>query len=240
MKKIVSLFVLAGLTATAAQAAPSYLTRDTKGGYNVTYDYNDKAKTGWYVGGRAELSLLNWTNEYNSEAPTVNDEFKEEDYSLEPVFGGAMFGGFKFNYFWRAELEAGLIGQYSDKDDGFEFKMTVPYVTANIYRDFVNGLYVGAGLGVAVPKTELDFAGFESGDRTERDVSLMGALMLGYTYELDYNLVLDLRYRLAGFNGTKQTRVFNEAAPALYGYDLEVDTGLILDNSFSIGIRYEF
>ena len=86
----------------------------------------------------------------------------------------------------------------------------------------------------------MDFAGFESGDRTERDVSLMGALMLGYTYELDYNLVLDLRYRLAGFNGTKQTRAFNETYVGLAGYDLEVDTGLILDNSFSIGIRYEF
>ena len=58
MKKIVSLAVLAALT-TPAIAAPSYLSRTKDGGYNVTYDYNDKAKSGWYIGGRAELSFLN-------------------------------------------------------------------------------------------------------------------------------------------------------------------------------------
>ena len=45
MKRLVSLAVLLGLT-MPAMAAPSYLTRDGQGGYVVTYDYTDKAKTG--------------------------------------------------------------------------------------------------------------------------------------------------------------------------------------------------
>lgn len=65
--------------------------------------------------------------------------------------------------------------------------------------------------------------------------------MLGYTQELDDNLVLDIRYRLAGFTGTKHKRNFEYGAAAVYygGY-LENKIGLILDNSISVGIRYEF
>ena len=65
MKKIVSLAVLLTF-ATPAVAAPSYLTRDNDGGYRVTYDYTDKAKTGWYVGARADLNFWTWKNNYSS------------------------------------------------------------------------------------------------------------------------------------------------------------------------------
>ncbi|MBQ1997105.1 MAG: hypothetical protein II238_01510, partial [Alphaproteobacteria bacterium] len=64
MKRIVSLAVLAVLTTTVADAAPSYIKRDAHGGYGVTYDYTDKAKNGWYVGGHVALNLTNWENEY--------------------------------------------------------------------------------------------------------------------------------------------------------------------------------
>ena len=153
MKKIVSLAVLAALGVSAADAAPSYLTRSKDGGYNVTYNYNDKAKTGWYVGGRASLSLMNWENESSTNAPDSED-LKDESFT-EGVFGGSLFAGHTFNYFWRAEVEAGLIGQYEEEELNTTFKLTVPYVMANGYYDFANGLYVGAGLGVAVPKTDL-------------------------------------------------------------------------------------
>lgn len=233
MKKLVSVMVLTAL-ATPAIAAPSHITRNSSGGYDVTYNYTDKAKTGWYVGGRAALSLLNWENEYSSNDPAANSDYDNDEYSFESVFGGSVFAGRTFNYFWRAEVEAGLIGQFDDKDDGFEFQLTVPYVLANGYYDFSNGLYVGAGLGVAMPKTELDGAAFESGDRSKTAVSPMGALMFGFTHKLDYNLVLDLRYRLAAFGGTDHERMLDN------GYKFKNEIGLILDNSVSLGIRYEF
>lgn len=241
MKKLVSVMVLTAL-ATPAIAAPSHITRNSSGGYDVTYNYTDKAKTGWYVGGRAALSLLNWENEYST-SPEIGIGDNTEDFS-ETVFGGSVFGGYTFNYFWRAEVEAGLIGQYEDKDAGYEFKLTVPYVLANGYYDFSNGLYVGAGLGVAMPKTELDDDAFKSGDRSKTTVSPMGALMFGYTHKLDYNLVLDLRYRLAAFGGTDHERSFENGAfvgsTDLTGVKFKNEIGLILDNSVSLGIRYEF
>ena len=242
MKKLVSFAALVGLSVGVADAAPSYLTRTSDAGYKVTYDYTDKAKTGWYVGGRASLSLLNWENEYSTE-PEIGVGENTEDFT-ETVFGGNVFVGRTFKYFWRAELEGGLIGQYSDSDAGYDFKLTVPYLIANGYYDFANGFYVGAGLGIAMPKTELGDDEFVSDDRSERNVSPMGAVMLGYTHKLDYNLVLDIRYRLAGFSGTEHERTWGGDAiingVGVAGYKLKNDIGLILDNSFSVGIRYEF
>ena len=241
MKKIVSLAVLAALTTTVADAAPSYIKRDANGGYGVTYDYTDKAKNGWYVGGRAELSFLNFdVDSVTTRRADPAGVFEGvEEYSLETLFGGSLFAGKTFKYFWRAELEAGLIGQLEDKGDGLDFKMTVPYVMANGYYDFVNGLYVGAGVGIAVPKTELQGAFFNGGDNSKRSVSPMLGVMLGYTYELDYNLTLDIRYRLAGLMGNEIERTF-EYKEDNNTYDISSDTGLILDNSLSIGIRYNF
>jgi hypothetical protein len=242
MKKIVSLVAVMGLSMGVADAAPSYLTRTSDAGYRVTYDYTDKAKTGWYVGGRASLSLLNWENEYSTE-PEIGVGDSTEDFS-EVVYGGNVFVGRTFKYFWRAEVEAGLIGQYDDADQGYSFKLTVPYLVANGYYDFANGFYAGAGLGIALPKTELDDDMFVSGGRSERSVSPMGALMFGYTHKLDYNLVLDVRYRLAGFMGTEHKRVWADGAVLngedVAGYTFKNDIGLMLDNSFSVGVRYEF
>lgn len=238
MKKIVSLAVLGALTATVADAAPSYIRRTQDGNYNVTYDYNDKAKTGWYVGGRASLSLVNWENEYSTEAPNALELDDKESFT-EVVFGGGAFVGRTFNYFWRAELEGGLIGQYEHDDVGTTFKLTVPYLMANGYYDFANGLYVGAGLGLALPKVSWQGAFFYGGDDTERSVSPMLGLMAGYSYRLDYNLTLDLRYRLAMLWGPDHERSF------VYAYDngeygIRNEIGLILDNSFSLGVRYQF
>lgn len=233
MKRIVSLAVLATMATTVADAAPSYIKRDGRGGYDVTYDYTDKAKNGWYVGGRVGLNLMNWENKYDTEWGGAGTEFNSDKYS-EVVFGGDLFVGKTFKYFWRAELEAGLLGQYEDKDLAYAFKLTVPYVMANGYYDFVNGMYIGAGLGVAVPTTELDGAVFDTGDRKNATVSPMAGIMIGYTHELDYNLTFDIRYRLAGLFGGEQERTL------LGGEAFSNDIGLILDNSISFGIRYDF
>ncbi len=238
MKKILSVFVVLGLAVAAADAAPSHLRRNSAGGYEVTYNYTDKAKTGWYITGRAELSLLNWKNEYTTTGVPADESADSDKYSFEPVFGGSLAGGFHFNYFWRAELELGYIGSFTDKDNGVEFTLSAPYAMANLYYDFVNGFYVGAGLGAALATTKVDAAGFVAGDRTERDISPMGGVMLGYSHKLDNNLVLDLRYRLAGFMGTEQTRVYIDELSK--SHDFTNDIGLILDNSVSVGLRYEF
>lgn len=238
MKKLVSLVVLLGLT-TAANAAPSYVQRDNRGGYNVTYDYTDKAKTGWYITGRAEVSFLNWKNKYSTDAGfAAVDQYKSDEYSFEPVFGGSLAGGYHFGYFWRGEVESGYIGYFNDKDSASEFTMSIPYLTANAYYDFLSGLYVGGGLGMAVPTMTIDSVFFDGSDRKKTSIVPMVALMFGYTQKLDDNLVLDIRYRLAGMTGMKQKFDFQTTDETNHWFQNKIDT--ILDNSISVGIRYEF
>ncbi|MBR2286343.1 MAG: porin family protein [Alphaproteobacteria bacterium] len=238
MKKLVSIIALCAVVTPAFSATkaarPSQLTRNAKGGYDVTYSYTDKAKSGWYGAVRAELSFLNWENKYSSDIP-LNASENHDKYSFEPLFAADLAFGKRINYFWRAEVEAGYISEFTDEDEGYAFKMSVPYLVANGYYDFDNGLYLGAGVGIALPTTTLDSIAFtDAGNRKETDVSPMLGLMAGYSYKLDDNIVLDLRYRIAGFYGTSQEREFN----ATHYFKNKID--LVLDNSISIGIRYEF
>lgn len=244
MKRFVSLFVLATMTMPAfgAPAVPSHIKRSADGGYDVTYSYQDKVKTGWYVAARAELSFLNWKNEYSSSDPKIPG-FSDK-YSFKPVFGGSLAAGHTFGYFWRGEVEGGYMGYFDDKGDGAEFSLSVPYLMVNGYYDFTTGFYLGAGLGAAAPITKMDayvvhnntgaVLKMQGGDRTKTSVSPMAGLMAGYSHKLDDSLVLDLRYRLAMLSGGKHSRDLNN------GYDFENKIGLILDNSISLGIRYEF
>lgn len=248
MKKLVSLVALVGLTATSAMAAaPVRVKRNVavdNSMRNVAAGRSVRSNGTWYMGGRLDLNLLSWDNEYSTQ-PEVGVADPKESFA-EMLLGGNVFVGHKFNSVWRAELEAGMISQFEDSDDGFGFKMSVPYVMANGYYDFSNGWYVGAGLGVAFPETQLDNHQFVSGTRSERAVSPMLGLMGGWSYRMSYNMLLDLRYRMAFMWGTDQERVFKDGTVVegsgtdLSGVAFKNSIGMILDNSFSIGLRYEF
>lgn len=257
MKKNVLLFVCGALLVSMFGAdAASYVVRDQDGKYHALRTVSSsvpcakktcksakvdtvaeserESDTGnWYLGGRVEANFLSWKNEYTSSQANVNVLYDHDDYSFEPVIGGDIFLGYAFNESWRLDVEAGIIGSFEDADGGYGFKMTVPYVTLNGYRDFSNGLYVGLGAGVALPKTELS-GGFYPENRTKRESSLMGALMLGWSNRLSEDMVLDLRYRLGVFDGTTHSRVLNSGAL------FENEIGMVLDNSVSVGLRYEF
>lgn len=248
MKKLVSVIALCAVVTPAFSATkaarPSYLSRNSNGGYDVTYKYTDKEKSGWYASLRAELALLNWENKYSSDVPSLAGGSSDK-YSFEALFAPNFAFGKRFNYFWRAEVEAGYITKFTDEDEGYKFTLSVPYLMANGYYDFSNGLYLGAGVGVAFPMTELIDDAFVSGGGKETGVSPMGALMVGFAHTLDDNIVLDVRYRLGGFWGTEQKRTWTAGTtlPELgdvSGKYLENKIGLILDNSISVGIRYEF
>lgn len=231
MKKVLGYAFMGIMATVAANAAPSYIQRTGAGAYNVTYDYTDKAKSGWYIGGHLSLNMMNWENEYSH---TELGDKDSDKYSFEALFGGDVFFGYSFDAFWRGEVEAGMLGVFEDKDHQNTFKLTVPYLMFNGYYDFLNGLYVGAGAGIALPTTELDGDYFVGGDRKESRVSPIVGVMLGYSHKLDYNLTLDIRYRLAGLMGTEHKRIDT------YGYEFKNEIGLILDNSVSVGLKYNF
>lgn len=244
MKRLVSLSAVMAFIAMPAFAAPrnatpSHITKDGNGGYDVTYNYKDKAKTGWYLTGRAELSFLNFKNKYSSASEFAADESHSEDkYSFEPVFGGSLAAGKKINYFWRAELEAGYLGFFEDEDEVAKFSISMPYLMVSGYYDFTNGLYVGAGLGASLAQYKISGDYFRGYDKDKTTFAPMAGLMFGWTHQLDDNLVVDLRYRLAGMTEAELKLYFQDTADQTYWFKSK--TGMILDNSVSFGIRYEF
>ena len=201
--------------------------------------YANNDKSGGYITGRIDLSFLTFTNKYSSNFPGVNPEFDKDTYSFEPVLGADLAVGYYFSPTWRGDIEFGYIGRFVDSDDNFNYKLSVPYLMANLYYDFDCGLYVGAGLGAAIPSISFDLASLDNGNNNKGNTfGFIGAFDLGYTYRLDTSVLLDLRYRLAGITGVEHTRNF--MASDSKTYYVGVDTGFIIDNSISFGIRYEF
>lgn len=229
MKKFAFVFLLSFFTVSHAEAVQDYLIGDNRRVY--------EEKTGWYMGFRAEMNTLSWENIYNSDWVGYSGSDK---YSSERVFGGSFTVGKSFSYFWRGEAEAGYISTFTDKDAGFEFNFSTPYLLGNILHDFNNGLYLGASLGAAFPKTVWDSDNFLPGTRTKTSISPMAGLIFGLSHRLDYRFILDLRYRLAGFYGTKHLRYMEDNATPANRYYFESKIGLVLDNQISVGLRYEF
>ena len=238
IKGLTSVFLMAGTVAFSASAAPSYLIRDkdvdSSYAYNVKYDYKDKPKNGLYITGRVDMNMLSWENNYTSDDVVNNGSDK---YSMETIFGGNFAAGKRFNYFWRWEIEAGYLGEFSDADATAKFTLEVPYAIANMMYDFTGGIYLGAGVGLAMPTTTWDGDLWIYNDnRTQQSISPMGAFMIGYSAKLDDNFVLDLRYRLAGFKGTTHNLMYETNQI----FNFQNDIGMILDSSVSVGLRYEF
>lgn len=201
----------------------------------------------WYVGGRVGLHLLSWKNKYSG-TPTnflFDKSADHDDYSFEPVFGGNIFAGYRFTPNWRGDIEFGYLTQFTDSDNGFSFKLSTPYLTANAYYDFEGGIYVGLGAGMAFPRATMDNEFFAPEYESETKLSVTGAAMLGYSYNVSESVALDFRYRLAGFYGPKWVRHmvspndFHDANNVEL-QSLETKVGLVIDNSFSFGLRYEF
>ncbi len=208
---------------------------------------SSKLAIGPYVGGRLGVNLWSWENKYKATPASAiaDSDADHDDYLFEPVFGGALFAGFHIDDAWRADLEVGYAGKFSDTDNGFAFKMASQHVTLNGYYDFSNGLYLGLGAGVAFTKAELDWEYFVANSGSKSRTSVLGAGMVGYVYHMTDNVALDFRYRLSGYAGPKWSRGTVAGLPPLApGLDpleeFEIKTGLIWDNAFTIGIRFEF
>ncbi|MBQ6027372.1 MAG: outer membrane beta-barrel protein [Alphaproteobacteria bacterium] len=226
-------------TMTYQQSRPVGASSGTSG----AYVYN-KGGAG-YVGMNLDINLLNWRNEYKALPVAYNEAFNHDDYRFKPLIGGHIVAGYRFNPGWRMDIEGGFTSEFEDSDNGLSFKLSVPYVTANLYHDFTNGLYIGGGAGVAFPTISMEWEHFTSNDSSKTGTSFMGAAMIGYTYYLSENLILDVRYRFAGFKGPQLTRgvtgwsidVGDQEIPL---ESVETSVGFIMDNSISIGLKYEF
>lgn len=222
------------------QSRGNTVSNDSSSG---AYMYNKRGSG--YVGMGLDVNLLNWRNEYKALPVAYDEAFDHDDYRFKPLIGGHVVAGYRFNPGWRADIEGGFTSEFEDSDNGIAFKLSVPYVTANIYHDFTNGLYLGAGAGAAFPTIKMEWENFTANNSSKTATSVMGAAMLGYAYYLSESLILDVRYRFAGFRGPKLKRsvtgfsipVGEEEVPL---DSVETKVGFVMDNSVSIGLKYEF
>jgi len=193
----------------------------------------------WYIGGRLGLSLLTWKNEYSATPASAIADLgaDHDDYWFRPVFTGNVFAGLQFAPSWRADIEGGWATQFTDSDNGITFRLSIPYVTANLYYTLIGHFYIGAAAGVAFPHVELDWEHFVANTGEKTRTSFTGGLMFGYTNYISESVAFDFRYRIAGLMGPTLTRGVTGFGPL---NSLETKTGFILDNSFTIGLRYEF
>lgn len=193
----------------------------------------------WYIAARAELAFWNFKAKASVSEPGYGFGPEEsESYSFKPVFGGNLSVGKWFNNNWRGDIELGYLGYMSDKDSGGEFAVQTPYAMLNGYYNFDNGLYLGAGAGVAMPIMTIDSsANWIDDNRNKAGVGFMGGVMFGYSTALSDTISLDLRYRLAGITGTSHERDYrgNDGI-----YTAKVKDGFMLSNSISLGLRFNF
>lgn len=198
----------------------------------------------WYIGARVGAHMMSWKNKYSAypDSAIADMGSNHDKYTFETVFGGGVFAGYHFTPNWRGDLEFAYLTEFSDSDHGITFKMSTPYLTGNVYYEFDSGFYLGGGVGLAFTKAEMDWQYFVGQSASDDKLSFTGALMAGYAHHLSDSLVLDLRYRLGGFWGPDFTGIvsqeFRDDGSTLE--TLKTEVGFVIDNSFSIGLRYEF
>ena len=88
--------------------------------------------------------------------------------------------------------------------------------------------------------TEIDTLMSTPENRYNTGASPMGAVMLGYALELGNDFVLDVRYRLSGMMGDQHRFYPTELFDGSATFWVQNEIGFILDNSLSVGLRYEF
>jgi len=199
-----------------------------------------------YVGLRLGVDMPSWRNKYKASpsSAALDPDSDHDSYIFEPVFGADIFAGRHFGPAWRGDLELGYISQFKDSEDDFTFKLSTTYLMANAYYDFLGGFYLGGGLGFALPKATLNWDYFTSKSESDTRLSFMWGLSTGLTHPLSDSIVLDIRYRISGFWGPKWSRMVKQPDYQNAGgtniESLETRVGFVLDNSISLGVRYEF
>ena len=225
MMKKIFLIAICCMMSSLAVAAP----------YRGMYGNNYKKNGNWYFGAHADLTLLNWKNDYK----TSGYDNETEKFSFKPVFGADFAIGYNVNRNYRFDFELGYVGEYTDSEKVFapgyltektDFSLYATYLLINQYYNVWNGLYIGVGAGGALVGASVDYT--YANKVSKNEISPMGALMFGWANKLDDNVSLDIRYRFSAFEGPELT--------GISATNTSVDVDWSLNHTISLGIIYNF
>lgn len=197
----------------------------------------------WYVGANFAMNMLSWENDYKSDYAGSDLLFSKDTYSFESVTGFSGVLGKRFESGMRGDIEFGKTSTFTDEDDVAQFSMSIMYAMANLYYDFSSGFYLGAGVGIAKPTVKIEGSLFGGANGENSKISPKVGAALGYAARVADNVFIDIRYRLSGLKGTdlSQTFLWDQYNDGNYEqYVLQIESGLIFENTVSMGLRYSF
>lgn len=196
----------------------------------------------WYVGANFMMNMWSWENDYKSDYDGSDLIFSKDTYSFESVTGFSVAVGRRFESGMRGDIELGKSSTFTDADDVAQFSMSMMYLMGNLYYDFGSGFYLGAGVGVAKPTVKVEGSLFGGSGGEDSSVSPKVGAALGYAKQVADNVFIDIRYRLSGLKGTDLSKPFlwDQYTEEFEPYMLQIESGLILENSVSVGLRYSF
>lgn len=216
---------------------------DVKKVNKATESSSEERHTG-YVEGRFDLNRWSWKNDYNSDYTGTDLVFSQDVYSSENIMGGDVAIGFWITNEWRADAELGFGSKFEDKDEVAAYTLSMPYLMLNAYYDFKYGIYLGGGVGVARSTATIDGLLFNgSVSETEHsEYALKFGVGAGYNLRLAPNIYLDFRYRLSAVQAPEISRTFwwDQYTGEYKEYVLRVKGGLLTENTFSVGLRFNF
>lgn len=196
----------------------------------------------WYVAANFMMNLWSWENDYRSDYTGSDLLFSKDTYSFESVTGFSFAFGKKFESGLRGDIEFGMSSTFTDADDVAQFSMNIMHLTANIYHDFESGIYLGAGIGVAKPTVKIEGLLFGGNSGENSAISPKVGAALGYAKQVADNTFIDVRYRLSVMKGIDLSQPFmwDQYTGEYEQHILQIEAGLILENSVSVGLRYSF
>lgn len=242
MRKYLGLFLLIACFPNMGFANDEnehFYVKSMYGDVNVGYMAKaDSRVRQFYLGGHMDLSLMNWKNDYKDQDGV---KLGSDDFDFESVLGVDLFFGYKFTPTIHGDIELGYMGKYHEIEtehyvnfvtEKTEFDLEKYMFTVNAYYNFWKDFYAGVGVGVAM--TNITINNSAVSEKSKRNFSPVGALMFGWSYELDRAVDFDIRYRLALSRGG------DISVDTGGGSSIKTEIGYMLDNTLSAGIRYSF
>ncbi|MCL2748716.1 MAG: porin family protein [Alphaproteobacteria bacterium] len=204
----------------------------------------------WYAAIKYVHTLATFTSTHHTDGVyCVGGKYCVDHFNLVPMMGFALSAGTVYGDDWRFELEAGYTGQYSDSDEDVRFGISAPYLTFNALYNFGgaknSGFYFGPGIGFAFPTTEITagdtLVHFLHKDSRRTVFSPMLAALAGFQWKFTEQFALDIGYKFYTFSGTEHSRDFQiTLTPPTTSHKFTNKTGWLVNNAFSIGLRYYF